>query len=369
MINTMRFEKVPIILILIFAQLITNFENVNADSRSFEITKTIQFNCKKIFETGDDSHVVVVQNLQNSNTTQQLCGDLMERTLNSRGGDALHNETRDNSTKNSMEKPDEADDLSKSKFVFSLFQEMDGSKTDPDGIPYRYLDMQQNRRDAAKEALEETMKWREQNEIDTILARPHSKFDVCKKVFPHYFCGRDKKNHVVLLQRPGKIDLDLFRKNDLTGDDVLHHYIYVMEYLWQILEPKANSKMTSVIDLSGVTFSVLRRQEVINILKKFCTTMDAHFPQRAHKTLLINSPMWFSMLFNLLSPLLRESTKENIMILSAGKEQDEALESLLIESPFLENGMIKISRMEEDLRGFCLARLEESRSEMQILLE
>jgi hypothetical protein len=200
-------------------------------------------------------------------------------------------------------------------YKFSVFQDKDGSETDPDGIPRRYLKMQNNKRDQAKKALESTIEWRKQHEVDTILARPHPKFDVCKDVFPHYFCGRDDSSHVILLQRPGLINLSLARANGLTGEELLFHYVYEMEYLWQVIEKEnPDATMTSVIDLTGLNVSVLRKPELLAVAKMFVTIMDAHFPQRSHRTFLINAPKWFGAMYKLLSPLLRESTKEKIKI-------------------------------------------------------
>ena len=224
-------------------------------------------------------------------------------------------------------------DYSSSAYTFELFQKNDGSETDPDGIPRRYLKMQKGDRAKAKKALDATIQWREENEINTILARPHVKFDVCKSVFPHYFCGHDDTNHVILLQRPGLINLPLGIANGLSGEDLLYHYVYEMEYLWQIVEPDPDATMTSIIDLSGLNLSVLTKPELIHVVKLFCTTMDAHFPTRSHKTLLINAPRWFNTIYKIISPLLRESTKQKISILSKGKKQDEALKTLLSECP------------------------------------
>jgi hypothetical protein len=250
------------------------------------------------------------------------------------------------------------DDYSSSEYAFTLFQKGDGSKTDPDGIPTRYLKMQNNRREQAKASLQSTLSWREENDINTILARPHPKYDVCKSVFPHYFCGRDDSNHVVFLQRPGLINLVQGHANNLTGNDLLFHYVYVMEYLWQVLEPSTDAKMTSVIDLKGITLSILRKRELLAVVQTFCSTMDAHFPHRAHKTLLINAPKWFGTIYKIISPLLRESTKEKITILSKGATQDAALASLLgncdASSPNPQEGDLPLmpSAEEQELRDF-----------------
>ena len=251
-------------------------------------------------------------------------------------------------------------DYSKSPYAFSLYQQNDGSEEDPDGIPTRDLNMQEGKRENAKKALHATLEWREANDIDTILARPNPKFDLCKRVFPHYFCGRDDTNHVILLQRPGLIDLKLAEANGLGGADLLEHYVYEMEYLWQILEPTPNGTMTSIIDLTGLNLSILSKRELLDFVQKFCSTMDAHFPQRSHKTLLINSPKWFGAMYKLISPLLRDSTKKKISIFSKGKEQTKALDRLLAECPIDSNKNVEEippSQMEQDMRDFVSSRM------------
>ena len=250
----------------------------------------------------------------------------------------------------------------KKDYTFSVFQEGDGHETDPDGIPSRYMKMQNDRRDLAKAALKKTVEWRKENDIDTILARPHPKYDVSKAVFPHYFCGRDDTQHVILVQRPGLMNVKLAHKNDLSGEDLLLHYIYVMEYLWRIIDPSPDATMTSIIDLTEMNISILRKREQLRIGSLFLSTMDAHFPQRSHRTFLINAPRWFGALYKLASPLLRESTKEKISILSKGKEQDEILNQLLRDCPMPEGDKrenVPPGIMEEEMRDFvsfvCIA--------------
>jgi hypothetical protein len=241
-------------------------------------------------------------------------------------------------------------------YIFSVYHPNDGSESDPDGIPRRFLAMQKGDREKAKKALEATSEWRQKDGIDSILARPHPKFDICKTVFPHFFCGRDDTNHVILLQRPGLINLPIGKANGLTGEDLLYHYVYEMEYLWQVTErDNPDATMTSIIDLTGLNISVLRRAELLRTLQLFCSTMDAHFPLRSHRTLLINAPKWFGAIYKMVSPILRESTKQKITILSKGPVQDEALESLMSECPIPAGKSIEAvsaSEMEVQMRDF-----------------
>eukprot|EP00339_Tiarina_fusa_P007965 CAMPEP_0117048376 /NCGR_PEP_ID=MMETSP0472-20121206/33440_1 /TAXON_ID=693140 ORGANISM="Tiarina fusus, Strain LIS" /NCGR_SAMPLE_ID=MMETSP0472 /ASSEMBLY_ACC=CAM_ASM_000603 /LENGTH=79 /DNA_ID=CAMNT_0004761451 /DNA_START=28 /DNA_END=264 /DNA_ORIENTATION=+ len=55
--------------------------------------------------------------------------------------------------------------------------------------------------------------------------------------------------------------------------------------------------------------------------------MSDNYPSRNYKTLLINSPGWINMAYNLVKPLLRSSTRAKITICNGGEKQD----SLLIE--------------------------------------
>jgi hypothetical protein len=130
----------------------------------------------------------------------------------------------------------EAKNKTYGKLEFPLFQKNDGSDEDPDGIPTRYLKMQLHRREHAKTALQATLDWRKEHKIDSILARPHPDFDVCKAVFPHYFIGRDKDNHIVFVQRPSLLDLDLAKANNLDKEALLSTFVRVCLCLRRLLD-------------------------------------------------------------------------------------------------------------------------------------
>lgn len=129
-------------------------------------------------------------------------------------------------------------------YNFSLFQKGDGSETDPDGIPGRFLRMQKGNREKAKAALQHTLEWRKENDVDTILSKPQQKFDICKRILPHYFSGRDPTGHVIFVQRPGKISVELGHANNVTTDDLLMHYVFILEYCWNEVEPRPDQTMT-----------------------------------------------------------------------------------------------------------------------------
>jgi CRAL/TRIO domain len=299
------------------------------------------------------------------------------------------------------------DDISeKLPYHFSLYQPGDGSDGDPDRIPQRYLSMQKGNRPAAMAALNATLNWRQTNSIDTLLQQPHANFDIFKAVSAHFFLGRDATGHVAFLQRPALDSgalLRLAKTNPcLNIQEMLLHFAYVLEYLWNVLDPpdiKSNESsdnnirsMTSIIDLTGLDLSIIRQRELLGFVKQFVLMTSTHYPQRSYKTLVVNAPSWFQQIYRIISPLLRESTKEKILILRRSHHQVEVLREVLGEDllqylpPELlttehdlgkqglndelanQPGAALVSPpMEQELRAFVRARLQEAGIEMNSL--
>jgi len=85
---------------------------------------------------------------------------------------------------------------------------------------------------------------------------------------------------------------------------IVGHCVCVNEFLWQVVEAdNALAAMTSMLDLQGLNIGVVRQTELIGIMKEFVKTVDAHFPQRCNKMLIVNAPKWFNVLFKIVSVL------------------------------------------------------------------
>jgi len=217
--------------------------------------------------------------------------------------------------------------------TFSATAPHDGSAQDKDGLPLRFIQMKKDNREEAIDAFQTHLEWRKENEVDTILLRPHPMFDICKALVPCYFPGRDPHNNIIFIQRPAALDFDLMRKNNATIDDLLNHYCWTVEYCWHIVEPgPPEGVMTSVLDMKGLRFRQMKNQEYIGFGKRFVSMMSVNYPGRSYKTLVINAPKWFHALYKIFKPLLRESTRQKIVILKPGQEQDTALKFYLGDS-------------------------------------
>lgn len=264
------------------------------------------------------------------------------------------------------------------EYVFMASKHGDGSESDPDGIPTRFLKMQKGNREKAKAAFAATVQWREKHEVNNILSRSNPKFDVCKAIFPIYIPGRDAAGNLVVIQRPGLTDFESAHRNNITADDLLMQYVYVVEYCWNILHPAHNGTMTTVMDLEGVGLATFRNKEKRTFMKDFVKMMSDNYPQRSYKTLVINAPTWINMAFKVVRPLLRESTQKKISIQNGGKGQDQMLIDVLgLDS--VPKDLLKyqddVDRNDEDemnseieimLRSFCLDILRKKGVEMKV---
>eukprot|EP00804_Cyclotella_cryptica_P006401 CCRYP_014288-RB/>CCRYP_014288-RB protein AED:0.17 eAED:0.17 QI:266/1/1/1/0.5/0.33/3/859/387 len=239
--------------------------------------------------------------------------------------DSVADTSFDSSDTNATQRP--------SNLTFPATNPHDGSDSDPDGIPTRFLQMKKDNRAEAKEAWEAHLLWRQLFQVDTLLSRPHKLFDVCKAMVPHYFAGRDPHNNVIFVQRPAMLDFELMRRNNATMEDLLLHYVYVIEYCWNILDPSPPEKvMTNIVDMKGLSFRNMRNQQYIGFGKRFVQMMSSNYPGRSYKTLIINAPSWFHALYKMFKPLLRESTRQKIVIFKSGEKQDTALKFYLGDS-------------------------------------
>ena len=202
-----------------------------------------------------------------------------------------------------------------------------------DFVPFRFIRATKGDLEAAKHRWRETLAWRKQMKMNVILQEPHPKVKIIKQYYPHFFHQRGRKNECCYYESPPKMNLEALRKEGLNIDDLLRHYSLCTEYMWTEIEPSEDGKSIYVIDLEGIRLFDFAG-EVIDFVKRASAIMAAHYPERSGSIFVINVPTWFSVIWNVVRPLVDEVTQKKITILRVGAE---AITKALEEKISIEN--------------------------------
>merc|ERR1711862_406729 len=183
----------------------------------------------------------------------------------------------------------------------------------------------------------------------------------------------------------------------MGNHDILYHYVYIMEYCWNLL-PISTNRMTNILDLQGLSFGfniLFKEKQMIKLIKNIVTLMSEHYPSRSYKTFIIHAPSWFQLMYRLIKPLLRDSTKSKIEIFSSSNtkhaiavlkntlghdditlyydllDHQDKNEQLLFnhhDNNDFFNSIGMQSYLEKQLRSFCLLHIEKAGLQMEKVL-
>jgi len=197
----------------------------------------------------------------------------------------------------------------------------------PDFPAARFIEATKGDVPAALERWAKTKAWRKENNIDTVLLRPHPRFEECKAGIGHFFHKTDKHGHTVYFERPRLINLSSLKQAGITHEDLQHHFIYLYEYIYTVLNkdtPDNPAKVLSVLDMKGLGFRFFAG-EAMKLLRSTTKIAQDHYPVRSCKILLINSPLWFSSIWKVISQWIDERTRSKLFIYS-GPAREQLLE-------------------------------------------
>lgn len=195
-----------------------------------------------------------------------------------------------------------------------------------DQVPGRYIRGCLGDMEEAKRRWLITKEWREENCIDQILEQPQPHFAFIKKNYSHSIHKVTKDGYYVWIEQPGKSNLDAIWKQEIDLDALRSHYIFVTEFLWRMVDPREDGMILSIFDLKGSSISELAGNTV-RLFKKCSEVMQAHYPERSAKIVIINSPWWFQTAFNIVSPFLDPRTTKKIVV--HGKDYEKHLLQLI----------------------------------------
>ncbi|KAG7367942.1 CRAL-TRIO domain containing protein [Nitzschia inconspicua] len=194
----------------------------------------------------------------------------------------------------------------------------------PQQLPLRFLRAGKGDPIEGQRRYEATLQWRKEHGIDSILLEPHPNFELIKRHYPHYYHLRGKKGEPVFFEQPPKTDLSALKAGGIDLKSLVRHYAMVTEFQWQFLEPNDMARSITVLDLEGMGMRDFVG-ECVEYVKMCSQFTGQHYPERAGHVIVINVPRWFSMIWNVVKPMVDEVTLQKISIVRGQKEVFDAL--------------------------------------------
>lgn len=135
----------------------------------------------------------------------------------------------------------------------------------------------------------------------------------------------DKLGRPIYIERMGQGSFSKLMQHCST-DELTRYYIQRYEYLTHVMLPAVSIKMhkpveqlLTIVDMRGFTVSQINSK-----LKAFLTAMSSitqnYYPELLGKLLFINASAFFSVLWQMLSPLLDPKTLSKITVISSKTE-------------------------------------------------
>lgn len=180
----------------------------------------------------------------------------------------------------------------------------------------------------AKERYAATLKWRKENDVDTILLRPSHVFTDMKECFTHFIHKKDRQGHPISFEFLGgqRKALHDFTARGVTEDEAIMHHVRMMEFMWNVVDPRPfpDGNMLKIYDIKGISMADMS-SDVVNYTKKWGEVIATYNPERVYQVFIINPPAWFNLIWKLVSPLVNPKTRERIHVLRGQRDITKAL--------------------------------------------
>lgn len=150
----------------------------------------------------------------------------------------------------------------------------------PKQLPLRFLRAGKGDPEEGLRRYEQTLKWRKEERVDTILREANPNFDAIKKYYKHFCHGRGKNGEPCYYEQPPKANLKALRAAGVDLETLLRHYVQVAEYQWQFLERDDLRNSIYIIDLEGMGFGDFVG-EVVDFVRRASKLSNLHYPERA----------------------------------------------------------------------------------------
>lgn len=197
-----------------------------------------------------------------------------------------------------------------------------------DHVLRRFLRARKHNIYKAKVMLLDTLKWRKETNVDTVLTDFdfHEK-EQFSKWYPEGFYGVDREGRPIYVQQPGKIDTEQLWKFT-TLERCVRYHLQQQERYWRVIAPAASAaagrrqdQSLVLIDMDGVGISTLT-SEVRNIMGTVMKIDQDYYPELMWKACLVNVPVSFRVIWSMVKHFMDAHTQAKIEVLGTNFQEE-----------------------------------------------
>ncbi|XP_046460982.1 SEC14-like protein 2 isoform X2 [Daphnia pulex] len=179
--------------------------------------------------------------------------------------------------------------------------------------------------DQAEKMLRQSIEWRRANRIDGILDQWEPP-EVLKKYYPVELAGVDKFGCPICIVPFGQADWRGILQS-VSKRDYLRYICYLAEM--GMTEIVNNSKLAQkpiigsmfIIDMEGLSGKQMSYKPFRDIGLETVKLLEANYPEDLRKTIIINAPKLFTLVFAMVKPFLNPVTLEKISVLGFDRKE------------------------------------------------
>ncbi|RHY32700.1 hypothetical protein DYB32_002326 [Aphanomyces invadans] len=187
-----------------------------------------------------------------------------------------------------------------------------------DATLLRYLEARNYNESESMKMLADTMTWRKEFQVATIMERPlpPEKVAALRKyhVWEH---GVDRDGNVVYVERIGHLDAEQLLKH-VTLEEAVHYHIQKYELQHHVTFKGA---MTVIYDLQNIGLHTFKKV-VFDFVKETSAIGQDHYPDTLSKVFIVNAPFFFFTTWKLIEVFLNPITRKKIHFLGGGYKKE-----------------------------------------------
>ncbi|KAL2607549.1 hypothetical protein R1flu_026122 [Riccia fluitans] len=177
----------------------------------------------------------------------------------------------------------------------------------------------------------EYVQWRRDNNVDSVLQNfKYPELDRVLQAWPQNWHKTDKMGRPINIQLVSRTNIkDVFRET--TEERLLMRAVWVWEDLHENKLPACSraagrhiARATVIVDLKDVSVMTFTNAHVRKVLPKMARWFSSYFPEYLGRLIIINAPVAFKVLWEMLSPFVDDQTQKKI-----GIHKNNGLDDLL----------------------------------------